>query len=179
VDCPFVVKECNRFMGGVDLLDGLTGRYKIKLPSRKWYIRLWYHFIDVSIINSLFLYKKCQLKKNKPVNYTLANWRAEFSSTLNSTEVCTPTKGTRSNSLEVLMKSVNRTRLTHIPTKDSRTDNTGHIPRSQDKKGRCKFLLCKVFTYIKCTKCNCYICIARNKDCFEKFWASGSRVPPR
>lgn len=156
-------------MGGVDLLDGLIGRYKIKLHSRKWYIRLWYHFIDVSIVNSWLLYKRCQFEKNELVNYTLAGWRAEIGSTLTSTGVCTPTRDRRSNSLEVLMKRVNRTRPIHIPTKDSRTDNTGHLPRPQDKRGRCKFPQCKGFTYMKCTKCNCYLCIARNKDCFEKF----------
>jgi len=113
VDCPFFVKEYNRFMGGVDLLDGLIGRYKIKLRSRKWYIRLWYHFIDVSIVNSWLLYKRCQHENNELVNYTLANWRAEIGSTLTSTGVCTPTRGRRSNSLEALMKRVNRTRPTH------------------------------------------------------------------
>ncbi|XP_029347808.1 piggyBac transposable element-derived protein 2-like, partial [Acyrthosiphon pisum] len=104
VDCPFVVKEYNHFMGGVDLLDGLIGRYKIKLRSRKWYIRLWYHFIDVSIVNSWLLYKRCQHENNELVNYTLANWRAEIGSTLTSSGVCTPTRGRRSNSLEALMK---------------------------------------------------------------------------
>lgn len=68
VDCPFVVKGYNRFMGGVDLMDGLIGRYIIKLRSRKWYIRLWYHFIDVAIVNSWLLYKRCKLEKNEPVN---------------------------------------------------------------------------------------------------------------
>jgi len=95
VDCPFVVKEYNRFMGGVDLLDGLIGRYKIKLRSRKLCIRLWYHFIDVSIVNSWLLYKRCQHENNELVNYTLANWRAEIGSTLNSTGVCTPQRGRR------------------------------------------------------------------------------------
>lgn len=31
VDCPFLIKEYNRHMGGVDSLDSHIGRYKIKI----------------------------------------------------------------------------------------------------------------------------------------------------
>jgi len=48
VSCPFIIKEYNKHMGGVDLLDSLIGRYKIKMRSKKWYMRLWYHLIDFS-----------------------------------------------------------------------------------------------------------------------------------
>lgn len=46
VECPYVITEYNRHMGGVDLLDSLMGRYKISLKSRKWYMRLFYHLTD-------------------------------------------------------------------------------------------------------------------------------------
>ncbi|CAH2002199.1 unnamed protein product [Acanthoscelides obtectus] len=39
IDCPKIVKEYNKHMGGVDLMDSLIGRYRIKLKSRKWYFR--------------------------------------------------------------------------------------------------------------------------------------------
>ena len=43
---PNVIKQYNKFMGGVDLIDSLLGRYKITLKSRKWYMRIFYHLIQ-------------------------------------------------------------------------------------------------------------------------------------
>jgi len=34
IDCPTVIKEYNRFMGGVDLLDSLIGRYKVRMRKQ-------------------------------------------------------------------------------------------------------------------------------------------------
>lgn len=52
VDCPAIIKTYNKHIGGVDLLDELLGRHKIKTKSHKWYIRLFYHMLDVTIVNS-------------------------------------------------------------------------------------------------------------------------------
>lgn len=41
VECPNIVLQYNQHMGGVDMLDGLMGRYKITMHSRKWYFRLF------------------------------------------------------------------------------------------------------------------------------------------
>lgn len=38
INSRFIVQKYNRHMGGVDLLDSLMGRYKIKLKRRKWYM---------------------------------------------------------------------------------------------------------------------------------------------
>jgi hypothetical protein len=58
VDCPEIVKVYNKHMGRVDLLDGIMGRNKIKITSNKWYFRLFYHLLDMSIVNAWLLYKK-------------------------------------------------------------------------------------------------------------------------
>jgi len=64
VDCPHIIKVYNTHMGGVDLLDGLLGRHKIKMQSRKWYMRLSYHLLDVTIVNSWLLHKRIQNQKS-------------------------------------------------------------------------------------------------------------------
>jgi hypothetical protein len=56
VDCPKIVREYNKHMGGVDPLDSLIGRYKIIQRSKKWYIRFFYHLPDLAIINTLGLF---------------------------------------------------------------------------------------------------------------------------
>lgn len=35
VNCLHIIKEFNRFIGVVDLLDNLIGRYKIRVQSKK------------------------------------------------------------------------------------------------------------------------------------------------
>jgi hypothetical protein len=58
VDCPNLITKYNKYMGGVDLLDSIMGRYKIKMRSKKWYFRLFYHFLDITIVNAWLLYKR-------------------------------------------------------------------------------------------------------------------------
>lgn len=65
VDCPNIIKVYNRHMGGVDLLDGLLGRHKIKMRSRKWYMRVFHHLLDVTIVNSWLLHKRIQKQKRQ------------------------------------------------------------------------------------------------------------------
>ena len=56
IPCPKVVQTYNKFMGGVDLLDSLIGLYRIKLRSKKFYHRIFFHFLDVSVVTSWLLY---------------------------------------------------------------------------------------------------------------------------
>ncbi len=49
VPCPHIVKEYNRHMGGVDLLDSHLARCRIILHSKKWYVKLFYHLLDMTL----------------------------------------------------------------------------------------------------------------------------------
>ena len=56
VACPTAVKLYNQNMGGVDLADQLRGTYTCSRKSRtRWYIRLFWFFLDLSIINAYIL----------------------------------------------------------------------------------------------------------------------------
>ncbi|CAK1592781.1 unnamed protein product [Parnassius mnemosyne] len=50
-------------MGGVDLMDSFLGRNRIRMKSRKWYMRIFYHLLDLTVINSWVLCKKVEEKK--------------------------------------------------------------------------------------------------------------------
>nr|CAH7723240.1 unnamed protein product [Callosobruchus chinensis] len=54
---PQAVDIYNRFMGGVDLLDGQIAYYRISIRSKKFYMRFCYHFFDMMIINAWNIYK--------------------------------------------------------------------------------------------------------------------------
>ena len=51
------IKEYNLHMGGVDIMDSHLGRLKIVLKSRKWYIRIFYHLLELCMVNSWLLFQ--------------------------------------------------------------------------------------------------------------------------
>jgi Transposase IS4 len=56
VPCPNIVSYYNRYMGGVDLVDQLKGYYGIDRKSKRWWIRLFFHFVDLAVTNAYILY---------------------------------------------------------------------------------------------------------------------------
>ncbi|KAJ8957327.1 hypothetical protein NQ314_006577 [Rhamnusium bicolor] len=64
INCPNVIIQYNKHIRGVDLLDSHIGRYKIPLRSKKWYMRIFFHLLDVSIKNAWLLYNRIQKKEN-------------------------------------------------------------------------------------------------------------------
>jgi len=167
VDCPFLIKEYNRHMGGVDLLDSHIGRYKIKIKSRKWYMRLFYHLLDITVVNSWIVYKRvCKAKDTAP-KFTLAGWRKDLAYTLCKIGEVRPKKGRPSTPLQ---NKITSTRPQSFrPSKDVRIDQTSHWPIRMDKRGRCKYPNCKGFTNNQCSKCAIYLCNNKSHTCFELY----------
>ena len=57
VQRPEIVREYNKFMGGVDLCDMLLELYRINMPLKRWYFRFVFYCIDVSVANSWLIYR--------------------------------------------------------------------------------------------------------------------------
>ncbi|CAF4636240.1 unnamed protein product [Rotaria socialis] len=55
---PFVIKDYNENMGGVDLLDMLISLYRINIRSVKYYMKIIFHLIDLSLVNAWLLYRR-------------------------------------------------------------------------------------------------------------------------
>lgn len=56
IQCPLIVKEYNKHMGYVDKADMLKSFYEIDRKSKKWWHRIFWHFVDVSVVNAFILY---------------------------------------------------------------------------------------------------------------------------
>ncbi|ENN81371.1 hypothetical protein YQE_02226, partial [Dendroctonus ponderosae] len=55
---PAIVKNYNAFMGGVDLLDRVIGKYSMRNRTNKWTIRTIFHFIDFSVAAGWLEYRE-------------------------------------------------------------------------------------------------------------------------
>ena len=58
IACPKIVTMYNKSMGGVDLADLLIALYRIQCKTKCWYIKVFWHMVDIAKVNALILYKK-------------------------------------------------------------------------------------------------------------------------
>lgn len=69
---PNIVISYNNNMGGVDLLDQSICPYKSSRKSVKWYIKLYFHLIDIAVFNSFVVYNALHPNnKKKLLEYRL------------------------------------------------------------------------------------------------------------
>ena len=55
---PNIVHVYNQYMGGIDKLDMMCALYKPRLRTRRWYIYIWFHAIQIAVVNAWFLYRR-------------------------------------------------------------------------------------------------------------------------
>ncbi len=65
VDRPHIVKMYNNNMGGVDLADMFAALYRIEIRPRRWYLRILYYLIDLSVVNGWLLYRRHLTQKQE------------------------------------------------------------------------------------------------------------------
>lgn len=100
IQCPNLVLEYNKHMGGVDLLDSILGRFKISMRSRKWYCRIFYHLVDVAIINAWLLYRRVEKHKGNTTTITMEKFRGEIANCLCNVGQNLKRKGRPSSSVD-------------------------------------------------------------------------------
>lgn len=153
-------------MGGIDLNDFLVALYRTQPGTKKYYMRICYHLLDVSVVNAWLLYRR-HMKQTDKEHMTLLNFRIDIA-----------------NSLIQYGKNIvrRRGRPANKPTPvrqrmvapvgsslEARFDGVGHWP-VEDRRARC--LQCKErgsFSSFKCSKCNVCLCIKKGKNCFTAF----------
>jgi hypothetical protein len=77
-------------MGGVDTLDSLLGLYRIRVRSKKYYHRIFYHVVDLAVVNSWLLYRRAlQQKNSKDAPLALAEFKADIAEGMYISAYCT------------------------------------------------------------------------------------------
>ena len=148
VTCPALIPEYNSFMGQIDNTGRLLSLYRIKIDSRRFYLKIFYHFADLAVINSWLLYRRDT--EALGLVKTMDLWDFEASIAF---ELCTTAKDRLGRKRKVgrprysevehehLMKKM-RGPAKPLPTKERRTDGLSHWPKFFEKRGRCKNPIC-------------------------------------
>ena len=173
VQCPSAVVMYNQFMGGADLLDSLLALYRIPVRSKKWYHRLLWHFLDLSLVQSWLLYRREATANNVPgkEQLSLLQFKLSVAECLLSEN---KTKGVKRGRPSRDMDEDHRQKAARgpaaaLPVTAVRTDGVSHWPIFGTKKGRCKLPGCKGIPKIRCEKCDVYLCFTTKCNCFKAF----------
>uniref|UniRef100_A0A0N5C2K1 DDE_Tnp_1_7 domain-containing protein n=1 Tax=Strongyloides papillosus TaxID=174720 RepID=A0A0N5C2K1_STREA len=143
---PFAVQQYNKFMGGVDLSDRMVAHYSHSFKSSKFYHRIAFQFLNLSIINSWILYNDS--KENKT---SLLEFKSSVSNALIQTDKYNTKRGRPRSSSEPPKKSKSRVKV----ISKIRLDSVGHYPMKIEHKNpsRCHDKNCLKRTRYICEKC--------------------------
>ena len=165
---PDIIKRYNQSMGGVDLADCLIAFYRISLRSKKYYMQLVFHMLDMAITNSWLLYKRDAAKLNLPKKEVLAllPFKLSVANALAKKGKVQINKRGRPSS-EGQTSTAKRARS--APEDIIRFDQIGHFPATETNRNRCKNANCSGKTKFICKKCKVNLCITLTSNCFSLY----------
>ena len=177
ISCPKVVEEYNKHMGGVDLLDSLTGLYRTKIRSKKWYHKMFFHLLDQTVVNAWLLYRRAadssdsqdDVLRLHDFKAAVADGLCREGKLMSSTVKSLKKRGRPSEAEEVPPVKKCRISTTARPAQDITHDHIDHWPLWERVRQRCKMPMCKGFTYVQCGKCKLHLCFTSKKNCFYDF----------
>lgn len=159
---PQAVEQYNKHMGGVDLTDRMVAHYPHGIKSRKFYLRIIFHFLNVCLINAWILYRSAKQK-----NVPLMDFKASVATTLIKLDGREGKRGRTSHSPSpsTLLSKKKKT-LLKTPM-EIRTDGINHYPTKIPCKNppRCHERSCIKRTRYACKKCKEPVC----PECMEAF----------
>lgn len=114
-------------MGGVDLTGSYIGRNRIPMRTKKWYMRMFYHLLDLAIANCWLLFER----KNLDIPITLPKFRQELAYCLLKFEKKDGQRGR-----PAIQPTFRKTRKI-VPPLDLR-QGENHLPDFSSSRGRSK-----------------------------------------
>lgn len=152
VACPEAIAFYNEIMGGVDLADQMSGVYEMDRKSSKWWKKVFYRLLMISIVNSWVIYNEVRRKKEPLIEFLFVLSEALIA------------KGRQQSKVVVRKRSIGR------PTKSSKQmNNVGdHLPIEGKTRRRCT--RCSRQGREKRTTTICQFCqIPLCKNCFTPY----------
>ena len=173
VDRPNIVNEYNSFMGGVDLIDMLLALYRIKVRSSKYYMRIFYHIVNLCVVNAWILYKRSRQQFHPAQSsklMQLADFQVQVSEALlrRGSQETKKSRGRPSLEDRLPVDPPTRTNVEPHPVTDVRRDNLDHWP-AYVPQGRCRYPGCGGYSTVECEKCKMRLCFTSKKNCLKNY----------
>ncbi|XP_015458048.2 piggyBac transposable element-derived protein 4-like [Astyanax mexicanus] len=168
IPVPEPVKAYNKFMGGVDLSDALIKYYSVTQKTRRWYVKLFLHFVDIAVVNSFIIHKEMALaRKQKPLSQksfreVLCMELADVGQPQVSIPAEVPSE--TSSSSVPQDKELKPKGCFPVPVSEVSAEN-----RMKATQGRRKCVQCKMKTAFMCRSCSTPLCIIVDRMCFTEW----------
>ena len=166
---PAVVGAYNKGMGGVDNTDQKMAFYRIDTKTIKWYKRMAYHFVDLTLVNSYILRKAVTGQEGLP----LFKFKLDVALSLMFAE----NFGEPMSAAVVLLRQQGEKRAENgdpvgdgEPVDAVRLDGHNHWPDNvASDQRRCRLPGCKKKSVVWCAKCKVYLCLKKDRNCFVRY----------
>ncbi|CAG4929637.1 unnamed protein product [Colias eurytheme] len=175
VNRPLVVRNYNKYMGGVDLADRMLSVCPNRYRTKKWTQRLFSHMTDLAVTNSWLQYKKRELIKGVPVKkiQQLRSFKMELGEylvELYSSPQTGDDEGTDSGdeNAESGGKRKRGKPTTQLPSKRRRTAEAKHMPVFVESQSRCRHCHYNK-SRTQCSTCNISLCLTKDRNCYMLF----------
>jgi len=187
INRPEIVKLYTETIKGIFINDQLTSIYRKFLKSQEWTLHMLFHFIDMGVCNSWLEYTNDAQATNLPKKSTmnlysfklkLAKQLINMGSTKIIPKNCESSTSSLKTNVEPEFLSNNCVFFTNdgefgsIKASDElRYDHMNHLPRFDNLKHAtlCQHEDCSKKTHVTCKKCNVYLCITSNRNCFYDY----------
>lgn len=162
VNCPKAIPTYNSNMGFVDKFDQLVSLYEVDRKSKKWWHRIFFHFLDAAVINSYILHK---LLTGNEIKIT-EQFRLSLLYSLCAMKQANTLKRRLPYSPE------NAPKFKVKISQEKRYSNVDHMPVKGTSR-RCAYCSTKAKprrTSFMCKTCNIGLCFfQKGVTCFQKF----------
>ena len=171
IPCPQIVKAYNKSMGGVDLADMLIALYRVEVKTKRWYVKVFWHLVDIAKVNAWILYRRHYQQYGLPQKKqkSLLIFSQEVAESLiHANKVAVRTsRGRPSKRKSVEIRPGGKKPAIPLPCNGVRYDGLGHWPMPTSDKKRCR--LCQQYCRMTCGKCHVYLCLLQDRNCYKDF----------
>ncbi|XP_049815972.1 uncharacterized protein LOC126263013 [Schistocerca nitens] len=159
---PCVVKAYNTYMGDVDLLDRMVGKYGMRAWTHKWTIRVIHHFIDFVIAPVLLEYRETAMQNGIAKKHTVPYYQFKLDIGENliyfhqrSSFLIEPVEQQLDSEDEDYLQNRKRPRRPiPLPPMEKRKTSKLHLPEMmnhvQKSRSKCQVEGCRGLTFVGC-----------------------------